>query len=164
MCVHLARGFRERTRETSQVFSNGLRKSANDVLLNDVSLRSRVRRVPRHQTPRFSWPHLPDDEDCRAWVMRRRRPPASSCRPRDKITNSRSRIFPRVPTTANAGIEDLREKREEINQQITDEEDEKSKVQSDLTVLSKRLTTLNDSIARKVRTRETPFARALARS
>jgi len=68
-------------------------------------------------------------------------------------------FFPRVPTTANAGIEDLREKREEINQQITDEEDEKSKVQSDLTVLSKRLTTLNDSIARKVRTRETPFAR-----
>ena len=72
---------------------------------------------------------------------------------------SLTRFFPRVPTTANAGIEDLREKREEINQQITDEEDEKSKVQSDLTVLSKRLTTLNDSIARKVRTRETkaPF-------
>ena len=161
---HIARGVRERTRETSQVFSNGLRKSANNVLLNDVSLRSRGRRVPRHPTTRFSWPHLPDDDDCRAWVMRRRRPPASSCRSRDKSTNSRSRDFPRVPTTANAGIEDLREKREEINQQITDEEDEKSKVQSDLTVLSKRLTTLNDSIARKVRTRETPFAHALARS
>ena len=96
--------------------------------------------------------------------MRRRRPPASSCRSRDKSTNSRSRDFPRVPTTANAGIEDLREKREEINQQITDEEDEKSKVQSDLTVLSKRLTTLNDSIARKVRTRETKLPFTSARS
>jgi len=73
-------------------------------------------------------------------------------------------FFPRVPTTANAGIEDLREKREEINQQITDEEDEKSKVQSDLTVLSKRLTTLNDSIARKVRTRETKLPFTSARS
>ena len=77
---------------------------------------------------------------------------------------SLTRFFPRVPTTANAGIEDLREKREEINQQITDEEDEKSKVQSDLTVLSKRLTTLNDSIARKVRTRETKLPFTSARS
>lgn len=50
-----------------------------------------------------------------------------------------------------AGIEDLRDKREEINKQISKEEDEKAKVQNDLTVLSKRLTTLNDSIARKVR-------------
>ena len=50
-----------------------------------------------------------------------------------------------------AGIEDLRDKREEINKQICKEEDEKAKVQNDLTVLSKRLTTLNDSIARKVR-------------
>ena len=55
----------------------------------------------------------------------------------------------RGPNTS--GIEDLREKREEINQQIVDENDEKSKVESDLTVLSKRLTTLKDSIARKVR-------------
>lgn len=45
----------------------------------------------------------------------------------------------------------MRDKREEINKQICKEEDEKAKVQNDLTVLSKRLTTLNDSIARKVR-------------
>lgn len=45
----------------------------------------------------------------------------------------------------------MREKREEINKQINKEEDEKAKVQNDLTVLSKRLTTLNESIARKVR-------------
>mmetsp|Transcript_20301 Transcript_20301/g.50713 ORF Transcript_20301/g.50713 Transcript_20301/m.50713 type:complete len:116 (+) Transcript_20301:311-658(+) len=50
-------------------------------------------------------------------------------------------------------IEDLRDKREEINKQISKEEDEKAKVQNDLTVLSKRLTTLNDSIARKVTAR-----------
>mmetsp|Transcript_19430 Transcript_19430/g.31463 ORF Transcript_19430/g.31463 Transcript_19430/m.31463 type:complete len:117 (-) Transcript_19430:347-697(-) len=50
-------------------------------------------------------------------------------------------------------IEDLRDKREEINKQIIKEEDEKMKVQNDLTVLSKRLTTLNDSIARKVTAR-----------
>ena len=56
-----------------------------------------------------------------------------------------------LPRPNTSGIEDLREKREEINQQIVDENDEKSKVESDLTVLSKRLTTLKDSIARKVR-------------
>lgn len=55
-----------------------------------------------------------------------------------------------------AGIEDLRDKREEINKQISREEDEKAKVQNDLTVLSKRLTTLNDSIARKVRRVQKP--------
>lgn len=58
--------------------------------------------------------------------------------------------FPHIACTC-AGIEELREKREEINKQINKEEDEKAKVQNDLTVLSKRLTTLNESIARKVR-------------
>ena len=58
--------------------------------------------------------------------------------------------YPLTNSPPVSGIEDLREKREEINEQITLEEDEKSKVQGDLTVLSKRLTTLNDSIARKV--------------
>lgn len=75
------------------------------------------------------------------------------CLRSDKIAKSRSHVSSPRPDDHNAGIEDLREKREEINQQITDEEDEKSKVQSDLTVLSKRLTTLNDSIARKVAAR-----------
>lgn len=50
-------------------------------------------------------------------------------------------------------IEELRTKREEIDNQITEEEDEKAKVQSDLQVLSKRLTTLNESIARKLAAR-----------
>jgi|TARA_B110000879_G_C10962670_1_gene428204 hypothetical protein len=78
------------------------------------------------------------------------------CLRSDKIAKSRSHVSSPRPDDHNAGIEDLREKREEINQQITDEEDEKSKVQSDLTVLSKRLTTLNDSIARKVRPEKLP--------
>lgn len=46
-------------------------------------------------------------------------------------------------------IEDLREKRDEINRQIMKEEEEKSKIQNDLAVLTKRLSHLNDSIARK---------------
>eukprot|EP00959_Pyramimonas_sp_CCMP1952_P205826 4304268-Pyramimonas_sp.AAC.2 len=50
-------------------------------------------------------------------------------------------------------LEDLRDKREEISKQITREEEEKSKIQNDLTVLTKRLAQINDSIARKVASR-----------
>ena len=49
------------------------------------------------------------------------------------------------------GIEDLREKREEVQKQIRDEEAEKSKLQQDLQVLTKRLAHINDALARKVR-------------
>jgi uncharacterized coiled-coil protein SlyX len=52
-----------------------------------------------------------------------------------------------------AGIEDLREKREEINKQIKEEESEKAKIQQDLQILTKRLSQINDSLARKVRHR-----------
>ena len=51
------------------------------------------------------------------------------------------------------GIEDLREKREEINKQIKEEESEKAKIQQDLQILTKRLSQINDSLARKVRHR-----------
>lgn len=50
-------------------------------------------------------------------------------------------------------IEDLREKREEIQRQVVKEEEEKAKIQSDLAVLNKRLAQLNDSIARKLSSR-----------
>lgn len=50
----------------------------------------------------------------------------------------------------NVGIEDLREKREEVGKQIREEEVEKAKVQQDLQVLTKRLAHINDSLARKV--------------
>ena len=53
--------------------------------------------------------------------------------------------------TLPAGIEDLREKREEVQKQIRDEEGEKAKLQQDLQVLTKRLAHINDGLARKVR-------------
>lgn len=56
-------------------------------------------------------------------------------------------------TRKHAGIEDLREKREEINRMLKDEEMEKAKIQNDLTVLTKRLSAVNDSIARKIASR-----------
>ena len=44
----------------------------------------------------------------------------------------------------------MREKREEVQKQIRDEEAEKSKLQQDLQVLTKRLAHINDALARKV--------------
>lgn len=49
-----------------------------------------------------------------------------------------------------AGIDDLREKREEIVKTLKEDEQEKSKIQADLQLLTKRLAQVNDSIARKV--------------
>lgn len=49
-----------------------------------------------------------------------------------------------------SGIEDLREKREEISKQLREEEAEKAKITQDLQVLTKRLNQVNESIARKV--------------
>mmetsp|Transcript_23841 Transcript_23841/g.74526 ORF Transcript_23841/g.74526 Transcript_23841/m.74526 type:complete len:103 (+) Transcript_23841:31-339(+) len=48
-----------------------------------------------------------------------------------------------------AGLEDLRDKRDEINRQIKSEEDERLKIQNDLAILTKRLSQINDSLARK---------------
>ena len=63
-------------------------------------------------------------------------------------------------------VEDLREKREEINRQILKEEEEKAKIQRDLSILTDRLSTakiqrdlsiltdrlstINESLARKI--------------
>ena len=55
-----------------------------------------------------------------------------------------------IAFAATAGIEDLREKREEVQKQIRDEECEKAKLQQDLQVLTKRLAHINDGLARKV--------------
>lgn len=51
------------------------------------------------------------------------------------------------------GIEDLREKREEVNRQILKEEEEKAKIQKDLSILTDRLSKINESLARKVQAR-----------
>jgi Sjoegren syndrome nuclear autoantigen 1 len=56
------------------------------------------------------------------------------------------------PIPISAGIEDLREKREEILKQLREDESEKAKIQQDLQLLTKRLAQVNDSIARKVGT------------
>lgn len=50
-------------------------------------------------------------------------------------------------------IEDLREKREEINKQITKEEEEKAKIQRDLSILTDRLSHINEGLARKMQAR-----------
>ena len=47
------------------------------------------------------------------------------------------------------GIEDLREKREEVNRQILKEEEEKAKIQKDLSILTDRLSKINESLSRK---------------
>ncbi len=50
-------------------------------------------------------------------------------------------------------IEDLREKREEINRQILKEEEEKAKIQRDLSILTDRLSSINEKLAKKIQAR-----------
>jgi Sjoegren syndrome nuclear autoantigen 1 len=50
-------------------------------------------------------------------------------------------------------IEDLREKRDEINRQLLKDEEDKAKIQRDLNVLTDRLLKINESLARKVTAR-----------
>jgi Sjoegren syndrome nuclear autoantigen 1 len=50
-------------------------------------------------------------------------------------------------------IEDLREKREEINRQILKDEEDKAKIQRDLSVLTDRLSNINENLSRKVQAR-----------
>ena len=46
-------------------------------------------------------------------------------------------------------IEDLKEKREELNAQIVREEEEKAKIQNDLQILTKRLSQLQETTSKK---------------
>lgn len=50
-------------------------------------------------------------------------------------------------------IDDLREKREEVNRTILKEEEEKAKIQKDLSILTDRLSKINEGLARKVQAR-----------
>eukprot|EP00922_Rhytidocystis_sp_ex-Travisia-forbesii_P048434 GHVS01072145.1.p1 GENE.GHVS01072145.1~~GHVS01072145.1.p1 ORF type:complete len:167 (+),score=20.85 GHVS01072145.1:357-857(+) len=50
-------------------------------------------------------------------------------------------------------IEDLREKREEVNKQILREEDDRGKIQRELSVLTERLQRINESLVRKTQAR-----------
>jgi len=50
-------------------------------------------------------------------------------------------------------IEDLREKREELNKQILKEEEEKVKIQKELSILTEKLSKINESLVRKTQAR-----------
>lgn len=50
-------------------------------------------------------------------------------------------------------IEDLREKREELNRQISCDEDEKKRITHELTMLTERLQKLNEGLIRKTTAR-----------
>jgi Sjoegren syndrome nuclear autoantigen 1 len=50
-------------------------------------------------------------------------------------------------------IDDLRDKREEVNRQILKEEEEKAQIQKSLSMLTDRLSKINEGLARKVQAR-----------
>merc|ERR1712196_559903 len=50
-------------------------------------------------------------------------------------------------------IEDLREKREELNRQILKEEEDKAAIQRELSILTDRLQRINESLVRKTQAR-----------
>lgn len=50
-------------------------------------------------------------------------------------------------------IEDLCTKRDELQKQIINEEEEKSKIQNDIRILSERLAKINESLAKKIASR-----------
>uniref|UniRef100_A0A8D0B0E4 Sjoegren syndrome nuclear autoantigen 1 n=1 Tax=Salvator merianae TaxID=96440 RepID=A0A8D0B0E4_SALMN len=54
---------------------------------------------------------------------------------------------------ASLGIEDLCLKRDELNKQIRLEEEEKTKLQNDIRILTERLARINESLARKMASR-----------
>uniref|UniRef100_A0A7S3GBG8 13 kDa deflagellation-inducible protein n=1 Tax=Palpitomonas bilix TaxID=652834 RepID=A0A7S3GBG8_9EUKA len=51
-------------------------------------------------------------------------------------------------------IEDLKEKREEVNRQILKDEEEKAKIQHDLRILTEKLSSINTSLTKKLAARE----------
>ena len=55
-------------------------------------------------------------------------------------------------------IEDLREKRESVNKDILRAEEEKAKIQKDLSILTDRLQRLNEDLTRKIVELETTIA------
>lgn len=56
--------------------------------------------------------------------------------------------LPPPPHPPQPGIEDLREKREELNRLILRDEEEKAKIQKELSVLTERLSRLNEQLAK----------------
>lgn len=60
-----------------------------------------------------------------------------------------------------SGIEDLHSKREELNRQIRQEEEEKERLGHDIRVLSEKLSRVNESLAQRLAARAT-FDRTIA--
>jgi len=58
-----------------------------------------------------------------------------------------------LPWQFLSGIEDLREKREEINRTLASDEQEKAKIQNDLAILTRRLAHLNEKLSRQIASR-----------
>lgn len=52
-----------------------------------------------------------------------------------------------------SGIEDLCSKRDDLQRQILEEEEEKRKIQNDIRILTERLAQVNESLAQKIATR-----------
>ena len=52
--------------------------------------------------------------------------------------------------TLLAGIEDLCSKRDELHRQIITEEEEKTRIQNDIRILTERLAKVNESLAKKM--------------
>ena len=73
-------------------------------------------------------------------------------RRRDTHTHAHRRAE-RPTVSERAGIEDLREKREAVNTAILKEEEEKAKIQKDLSILTDRLSKINEALARRVMAR-----------
>ena len=72
--------------------------------------------------------------------------------PRRRDTHTHTRAA-RPTAPERAGIEDLREKREAVNTAILKEEEEKAKIQKDLSILTDRLSKINEALARRVMAR-----------
>ena len=52
-----------------------------------------------------------------------------------------------------SGIEDLCAKRDDLHRQILQEDEEKQKIQNDIRILTDRLAVINESLAKKIATR-----------
>lgn len=58
-----------------------------------------------------------------------------------------------LSSLTRAGIEDLSAKRDELHRQILQEEEEKQRVQHDISILTERLAGINEGLARKIAVR-----------
>merc|ERR1712190_111944 len=85
---------------------------------------------------------------------------------RTVLVRESSKSSPKFQTMASQGatlqnynnelvksIEDLREKREEVNRQILKEEEDKAKIQKELSILTDKLQRINERLVRKTQAR-----------